>query len=56
MKINVINAKRSMVACLAHGKAKAKFSIPGYPGTINCYKWTAEAVIAGMAYQFIPMK
>lgn len=40
----------------ANQTARIMYSIPGYPFTINCYTWTAEAVAAGAAIQFIPLK
>ena len=30
------------------------YSIPGFPLTMNCYKWTAEAAVAAFGIQFLP--
>lgn len=34
--------------------AEVPYSVPGYPLTFNCYKWTAEAAAAALFLQFFP--
>ncbi len=39
----------------AEGSGYVSFSIPGYPLTLNCYKWTAEAVLIALIFQVLPI-
>ncbi len=34
--------------------AEIPYSVPGYPLTFNCYKWTVEAAAAALFLQFFP--
>lgn len=38
-----------------HGTASVLYSVPGFPGTVNCLAWTAEAASAALLLRLIPM-